>query len=194
MGRGLAVLLGRMTVGATIVTVIAGAAAGGVGRDTSAGVGAAMSKPAAGAAAGAAAGPRGGRQGTLRMETVTLHIFHRVFANFHDRVDARLGREFRIGDSDYTGRVIQFVPDFTMDLKTRRVTTRSQEPNNPAFHVVVRKNGVPQDTTWAFLNMPPHFARKSLVAFLATRVTFENHAPVMSRDSLARSLMKTEKP
>ena len=129
----------------------------------------------------------------LKLETVDLHIFHRVFPDFHDRVDAALNKEFRIGDTEYTGRVIRFVPDFTMDLKTGTVTTRSQAPNNPAFRIVVRKNGVPQDTSWAFLNMPPHFSPRSLIAFLAVRATFENHAPVASRDTLARKLLEQER-
>ena len=129
----------------------------------------------------------------LKLKSVDLHIFHRVFPDFHDRVDAVLGKEFRIGDTEYTGTVIRFVPDFSMDLKTGKITTRSQEPNNPAWHVVVRKNGVPQDTSWAFLNMAPHFGQHSLIAFLAVRATFENHAEVASRDTLARRLMEQEK-
>ena len=102
-------------------------------------------------------------------------------------------RSFRIGDTEYTGTVVRFVPDFTMDLKTGKIATRSQEPNNPAWRVVVRKNGVPQDTSWAFLNMAPHFGQRSLIAFLAVRATFENHAPVASRDTLAIKLMEQEK-
>jgi hypothetical protein len=129
----------------------------------------------------------------LKMKTVDLHIFHRVFPDFHDHVDAALGKEFRIGDTEYTGTVIRFVPDFTMDLKTGNITSRSQEPNNPAWRLVVRKNGVPQDTSWAFLNMAPHFGQRSLIAFLAVRATFENHAPVASRDTLAIKLMEQEK-
>jgi len=131
-----------------------------------------------------------GIKSRLEMSTVTLHVFHRVFRQFHDKVDARLHREFRIGDSDYTGTVTEFVPDFVMDLKSHRVTSRSDEPRNPAFHIVVRKKGVPQDTTWAFLDLPPHFAEKSLVAFLATQVTFTNHAAVASKDTLAVRLKR----
>jgi len=128
----------------------------------------------------------------LKMKSVRLHVFHRVFRNFHDQVEARLKQEFRIGDSDYTGVITEFVPDFAMGLESHKVMTRSQEPNNPAFHIVVRKNGVPVDTTWAFLDMPPHFTRRALVAFIATRVTFENHPTVTSRDSLAIRLMQSE--
>jgi len=129
----------------------------------------------------------------LKLHAVDLHIFHRVFPDFHDQVSAGLRQEFRIGDTEYTGTVIRFVPDFTMDLKTGRITTRSEEPRNPAFRIVVRKNGVPQDTAWAFLNMPPHFGQRSLLAFLAVRATFDNHEPVASRDTLARKLLEKEK-
>ena len=129
----------------------------------------------------------------LKLKTVDLHIFNRVFPEFHDHVEAALNKEFRIGDTEYTGTVIRFVPDFTMDLKTGKIATRSQEPNNPAWRVVVRKNGVPQDTSWAFLNMAPHFGKRSLIAFLAVRATFENHAEVASRDTLARKLLEQEK-
>jgi hypothetical protein len=130
----------------------------------------------------------------LKLKSVDLHIFHRVFPDFHDHVDAALNKEFRIGDTEYTGTVVRFVPDFTMDLKTGNISTRSQEPKNPAFRIVVRKNGVPQDTSWAFLNMAPHFGQRSLLAFLAVRATFENHESVASRDTLARKLLEKEKP
>lgn len=129
----------------------------------------------------------------LKLKTVDLHIFHRVFPNFHDHVDASLNKEFRIGDTEYTGTIIRFVPDFTMDLKTGKISTRSQQPKNPAWRIVVRKNGVPQDTSWAFLNMAPHFGQRSLLAFLAVRATFENHEAVASRDTLAQKLLEQEK-
>ncbi len=128
----------------------------------------------------------------LKFRSVTLHVFHRAFENFHDQVEAKIGQEFRIGDSNYTGIVTDFVPDFMMDLKSRKVTTRSNEPNNPAVRVVVRRGGKAQDTTWAFLNMPPHFAKKSLVACLAPHVSFEHPEPVASRDSLAVRMMQLE--
>ena len=128
-----------------------------------------------------------------RVKTVTLHAFHRVFQNFQDRVTTPLKQDFRIGDTEYTGRVVEWVPDFTMDLKTRKITTRGPEPKNPAFRIIVRKDGVPQDTVWAFFNMPPHFAAKSLVGFMATDIDFLDHAPLHSQDSLAIRLREAEK-
>jgi hypothetical protein len=128
-----------------------------------------------------------------KVKTVTFHVFHRVFQDFRQRVTTPLKQDFRLGDTDQTARVIEWVPDFTMDLKTRKITTRGTEPKNPAFRVIVRKAGVPQDTVWAFFNMPPHFAAKSLVGFMATDITFLDHAPMQSQDSLAVRLREAEK-
>ena len=130
--------------------------------------------------------------GIPKLKTVTLHIFNRVFPNFHDRVDAAPRTEFRVGDTDYTARVVEFVPDFTLDVKTRKVTSRGTEPKNPAFKIIVKKKGVVQDTTWAFFNMPPHFARKSLLAFVATNIEFTNRPALVSKDSLAIQIQKRE--
>lgn len=142
-------------------------------------------KPAA-PAAGAAA------SGVPKLKNVTLHIFNRVFPSFHDKVTALPSKEFRVGDTEYTARVVEFVPDFTMDLKTRKVTSRGTEPKNPAFKIIVKKNNVPTDTTWAFFNMPPHFARTSLLAFVATEITFTNRPSLVSQDSLALQIRKRE--
>lgn len=120
----------------------------------------------------------------LRVKSVTVGIGNRVFTEFYDEVTARLNEEFPVGDSDYTATVTEFVPDFMLDMKTRKVVSRSNEPKNPALHILVRKGGAPNDTTWAFLNMPPHFGRHSMLAFKILRVEFENRAPlVAARDT-----------
>jgi hypothetical protein len=139
----------------------------------------------------APAAPAGGA--APKVKSVTFHVFHRVFQNFQERVATPMKQDFRVGDTEHTARVVEWVPDFTMDLKTRKITTRGPEPKNPAFRIVVRKGGVPQDTVWAFFNMPPHFAAKSLVGFMATDITFLDHAPMQSQDSLAVRLREAEK-
>jgi len=124
----------------------------------------------------------------LKVSTVSFVIGHRVFTEFRDQVTVKMNEDFRVGDSDYSARVVEFQPDFTMDLKNRRVTSRSQAPHNPAVRVRVWKSGAPDDTLWAFLNMPPHFARNSMLAFRLTELTFANHAPVRAtEDTTARS-------
>ena len=128
----------------------------------------------------------------VRMRSVRLHIFHRAFPNFHDQTDAVIGKEFPIGDTDYSGTVTQFLPDFDYDVKTHRARSKSPEPRNPAFNIVVRRKGTPTDTTWAFLNLPPHFSKQSLIAFIATEVTLTNGTTLVSRDSLALQIRAKE--
>ncbi len=130
---------------------------------------------AAAAAAAKAVGPQ--------LSSVTLIIRHRVFHDFVERSQVRLKQDFPIGASDYSARVTEFVPDFDMDLKTRKVTSRSVEPKNPAFHIVVREKGAPVDTTWAFLHLPPHFTRKSLLAFQVQRIDFVGRPAIVAADS-----------
>lgn len=128
-----------------------------------------------------------------KVKTVTFHVFHRVFQNFQDRVTVPMRQDFRIGDSEYTGRVIEWVPDFTMDLKTRKVVSRGNDPKNPAFRIVVRKAGAARDTVWAFFNMPPHFAPKSQIGFMATEIQFLDRPALQSQDSLAIRLREQQK-
>lgn len=141
--------------------------------------------PARGAAPPGPAAPR--------VKSVTFHVFHRVFQGFQDRITTPMRTDFRVGDTEYTGRVLEWVPDFSMDLKTRKVVSRGSEPKNPAFRVVVRKDGVPRDTVWAFFNLPPHFAPKSQIGFMATEIQFVDRPPLQSQDSLAVRLRGQEK-
>jgi len=139
-------------------------------------------------AAVAGAADRPAPAAPLKVSTVSFVVGHRVFTEFRDQVTVKMNEDFRVGDSDYSARVVEFQPDFTMDLKNRRVTSRSQAPRNPAVRVRVWKSGAPDDTLWAFLNMPPHFARHSMLAFRLTEVTFANHEPVRAaEDSTARA-------
>lgn len=134
--------------------------------------------PPAGRAAHAAKAPP-------QVTRVTLLVRHRAFPDFFDVDSVALKEEFEIGDTPYTARVVEFVPDFAMDLKTHRIFSRTNEPNNPAFRVIVREKKVPQDTVWAFFNMPPHFARKSLLAFMVGRIEFKGHPTMMIGDTTA---------
>ncbi len=131
-------------------------------------------------AAGSAKAPPARAVGAPRVETVTFSIRHRVFHDFHDMQTVRLNQDFILGDTDYSARVVQYVPDFYMDLTTRKVASKSEQPDNPAFKVIVRKGKAPQDTTWAFLNMPPHFGRRSYFAFHVIRIDFLGHAPMIA--------------
>jgi len=119
----------------------------------------------------------------LKVKAVAMRISHRVFPDFRDAAEVALRQEFPVGDGEYTARILEWVPDFAIDIETHRIGTRSAEPKNPAFRILVRKKGVPQDTTWAFLNMPPHFARRSMLAFQVVRVDFEGRPSVTADTS-----------
>jgi hypothetical protein len=115
-----------------------------------------------------------------RVQSVTLGIRHRVFQNFSEIQKVAIDQEFPVGDTEYSARVVRYVPDFAMELKSGTIVSRSNEPNNPAFQIVVKEKSVPQDTTWALLNMPPHFARKSLLAFKVARIDFVGREPIVA--------------
>lgn len=118
-----------------------------------------------------------------RISTVSLVISHRVFQDFVDREVVKLNQEFRVGDTEYTARIVQYVADFAMDMETRKIFSRSPEPKNPAFKIIVKRKNVPQDTSWAMLVMPPHFARKSMLAFRIDRIDFIGHDPILRPDA-----------
>jgi hypothetical protein len=115
-----------------------------------------------------------------KLQSVTLAIRNRIFHDFADQQKALLNKEFVVGDTEMTGRVVQYIPDFTMDLKSGKVTTRSPEPRNPAFKIVVRDKGKAVDTTWAMLSLPPHFTRKSYLAFKVMRIDFIGREPLLA--------------
>ena len=116
--------------------------------------------------------------GTPRVKAVTLGVRHRVFHDFAEVDEAPLRKPFAIGDTPYSATITDFLPDFVIDVATRSITSRSNEPRNPAVRIIVREDGLPRDTTWAFLNMPPHFAARSLLAFKILRIDFTDRPPL----------------
>jgi hypothetical protein len=114
-----------------------------------------------------------------KLAAVTFGVRHRVFHEFRDLHRVKLNEDFPLGDSEFSARMVQYVPDFQMDLPARKIYTLSDQPRNPAFKLIVRKNKVPQDTSWAFLKSPPHFGAHSYFAFQVLKVEFVDHAPLM---------------
>jgi hypothetical protein len=125
----------------------------------------------------ARAAPRARR---VPFEAVTLGVRHRVFHDFRDVHRVKLNQDFPLGDSDFSARVVQYLPDFQMDLASRRFFSLGDQPNNPAFQLIVREGKVPQDTTWAFLNSPPHFGAKSYFAFQVLKVELAGRPPLLA--------------
>ncbi len=66
--------------------------------------------------------------------------------------DVPLGQTEALGDSGLSLTAKAFIPDFVMDPSG--ITSRSDEPNNPAASVVVTENGKDPYTGWLFAAMP----------------------------------------
>jgi hypothetical protein len=120
-----------------------------------------------------------------KVARVFLVIRHRVFADFMDQVKAQMSTPFQVGDTEYTATVIQYVPDFAMDINSGRIYSRTDQPNNPAFRIAVKQKDAPIDTTWALLDMPPHFARKSLLSFQVMRIEYTSGKPILAKVATA---------
>ena len=114
-----------------------------------------------------------------RFDAVTFGIRHRVFHDFRDLQRVKLNQDFILGDTEFSARVVQYVPDFQMDLERHKIFSLSDQPRNPAFKIIVRKGKVPQDTTWAFLKSPPHFGARSYFAFMVLRIDYLDRAPLL---------------
>jgi hypothetical protein len=146
-------------------------------------IGIVLALMAAGGAHAAAPASSGGKGPQL--DAVTFAVRHRVFHEFYDVQKVKLHQDFPLGDSEYSARVIQYLPDFQMDLEHHKFFTLSDQPRNPAFRVVVKKGKAPHDTSWAFLKSPPHFSAKSYFSFQVLRIDFVGQPPLVADTTAA---------
>jgi hypothetical protein len=108
------------------------------------------------------------------VEAVVLRVTHRMYPNFKEELRVVPGTKFQIGDTDYHGRIVGFVPDFVIDSKTMKVSSRSDSVRNPAFHLEVFEADSLVERTWAFMKgSPPHFSRSSMLAFEVERIIWK---------------------
>ena len=92
-----------------------------------------------------------------------VEVGSRLYPTWHEQLRLRLGELFYLGDSEYSARIERFLPDFRIiDGKFVSVT---QKLANPAAHVIVYHDTTATDSTWAFLNFPPHFSPRSFFTF-----------------------------
>lgn len=95
-------------------------------------------------------------------------IGNRMYPDWKEERRLRLQEPFVIGDTDNHGVVSRFLPDFRI-LDTKPVSL-SLQPNNPAVRVFVYNGETAVDSTWAFLNFPPHFSPKNFYTFQLERI------------------------
>jgi cytochrome c biogenesis protein len=86
-------------------------------------------------------------------------------------VSLRLGEEARVPGTPYSLRILQFIPDFSLNEK-QEIVSRSVLPQNPAIQILVSKDGKPIKAPWIFehdplTQMPPIQAEDEFVVVLA---------------------------
>ena len=100
----------------------------------------------------------GCEKGPDSLKLIVRHIENKDFAEEHV---VKFREEFFISDTDYSARVIKFIPDFVMNEKTKRVSSRSKKPNNPAVMVRVYYKGKFLYDSWVLQKADTiHYVRK----------------------------------
>ena len=87
-----------------------------------------------------------------------------LYPNWKEEQRLHLDQLFYLGDSEFTARIRRFVPDFRIGEKGEILSVSSQL-NNPAVQVVIYHDSTATDSTWAFLNFPPHYSARSFFTF-----------------------------
>lgn len=87
----------------------------------------------------------------------------RLYPDWKEEHRVRLNQSFHIGDTQFQATIAAFFPDFK--IVDKKPINASLQMNNPAAHVYVRSDSGAVDSTWAFLNFPPHFSPRSFFTF-----------------------------
>lgn len=94
----------------------------------------------------------------------TVEIGNRLYPEWKETQEVGLQETFYLGDTPYTARLTAFAPDFRMSSDGSPINV-SREMGNPAVHVYVYADTGAVDSSWAFLNFPPHFSPRSFFKF-----------------------------
>jgi hypothetical protein len=114
-----------------------------------------------------------------------LEIGSRLYPEWKETRRVRLHERFVIGDTDNAAVLTRLLPDF----RILEGGPCSVSPNlaNPAVRVYVYRGEARTDSAWAFLNFPPHFSRKSILAFQVLRIDFAGRPSVHAKSDSAGS-------
>lgn len=88
---------------------------------------------------------------------------NRIYPDWKEEHRVHIGEKFILGDTKNEAVLVGLYPDFR--IVDGKVLSASDSLHNPAVRVFVRREGAVVDSSWAFLNFPPHFSAKSFFTF-----------------------------
>lgn len=97
-----------------------------------------------------------------------IEVGSRLYPDWAETTRVHLHEPFHIGDTEFTGVVSEFLPDFR--IIDGKIVSVTDQMANPAAHVFVHGDSAAADSSWAFLNFPPHFSPRSFFTFQLTEV------------------------
>jgi hypothetical protein len=90
----------------------------------------------------------------LQPEAHTV-IFEKADCCPREEVVVEPGGDYSLASGKYRMRVLEYISDFVYDMETRKPSSRSELPNNPALHVAIGPtNPGTEETRWLFAKMP----------------------------------------
>ncbi len=89
--------------------------------------------------------------------TYDIRVRHILDEQAYEDHWVRVGEEFFIADTEYSVKVERFIPDFVINMKTKKVSSRSDKPLNPALQLAVLYQEKLMYETWILYQNPiPH--------------------------------------
>jgi len=92
-----------------------------------------------------------------------LEAGHKLYPDWKEEHEVHLNQEFWLGDLPFRGVIRWFLPDFK--IIDGRITNASPALENPSIFVVVLGDTAAVDSSWAFLNFPPHTSQTQFFTF-----------------------------
>ena len=87
----------------------------------------------------------------------------RLYPDWKEERRVHIGENFVLGDTKNEAFVEALYPDFR--IVAGKGASIADSLGNPAIRVFVQRDSALVDSTWAFLNFPPHFSPKSFFTF-----------------------------
>ncbi len=70
------------------------------------------------------------------------------------QIPTKIGTASQISNTGYTIKILRYLPDFTMNVSTKEIISRSSAPDNPAIEVELRDKAGTAKKFWVFSRFP----------------------------------------